>query len=44
VLGVLKEVKEEAVMLEVKVGKKKELTMVEVPLADIKKIVVQIIF
>jgi ribosome maturation factor RimP len=44
ILGVLKEVKEDALLLEVKVGKKKEITMVEVPLTDIKKIVVQIIF
>ena len=44
VLGVLKEVKDDSLMLEVKVGKKKEISMVEVPFADIKKIVVQIIF
>lgn len=43
-LGVLKEVTDEALMLEVKVGKKKEIQMAEVPFADIKKIVVQIIF
>jgi len=43
-VGVLKEVKEDSIMLEVKVGKKKETAMVEIPLPDIKKIVVQIIF
>ena len=41
VLGVLKE---EKLVLEVKVPKKKETTMVEMPLSDIKKTVVQIIF
>ena len=44
VLGVLKEVTEEKLVLEVKVHKKKETTMVEMPLSDIKKTVVQIIF
>ncbi len=44
ILGVLKEVKEEGIVLEVKVPKKKETTMVEIPMDDIKKIVVQIIF
>jgi len=44
ILGVLKEVKEDVLVLEVKVPKKKETTMVEVPVADIKKIVVQITF
>ncbi len=44
VLGVLKEVTEEKLVLEVKVPKKKETTMVEMPLSDIKKTVVQIIF
>ncbi|MBS1778011.1 MAG: ribosome maturation factor [Bacteroidetes bacterium] len=44
VLGVLKEVKEDALLLETKQGKKKEIVMVEVPFSDIKKIVVQIIF
>ena len=43
-VGVMKEVKEDGIVLEVKVGKKKETTLVEVPMADIKKIVVQIIF
>ncbi len=44
VLGVLKEVKEDALLLETKQGKKKEIVMVEVPFSYIKKIVVQIIF
>ena len=44
VLGVLKEVTEEKLVLEVKVPKKKETTMVEMPLSDIKKTVVHIIF
>lgn len=44
ILGVLKEVQEDKMVLEVKEGKKKEITMVEVPFTDIKKTVVQIIF
>lgn len=44
ILGVMKEVKEDSLVLEVKVPKKKETTMVEVPLPVIKKIIVQIIF
>lgn len=44
ILGVLKELKEDSMVLEVKVPKKKETVMVEVPMQDIKKIVVQIIF
>ncbi len=44
ILGLLKEVQEDKLVLEVKVPKKKETTMVEVPLADIKKTVVQITF
>ncbi|MEI8280592.1 MAG: ribosome maturation factor [Bacteroidota bacterium] len=44
VLGVMKEVDEERILLETKVGKKKEIAMVEMPLENIKKIVVQIIF
>lgn len=44
ILGVLKELKEDSIVLEVKVPKKKETVMVEVPMQDIKKIVVQIIF
>lgn len=44
ILGVLKEVQEDKLVLEVKVPKKKETTMVEVPLTDIKKTVVQITF
>lgn len=44
VLGVLKDVSEEKVVLEVKIPKKKETAMVEIPFTDIKKTVVQIIF
>lgn len=44
ILGVLKEVQEDKIVLEVKQGKKKETAMVEIPLAEIKKIVVQVIF
>lgn len=44
VLGVLKEVKSDHLVVEVKQAKKKETIMVEIPLSDIKKIVVQIIF
>ncbi|HEY1033162.1 MAG TPA: ribosome maturation factor [Flavipsychrobacter sp.] len=44
ILGLLKEVKENEIVLEVKVPKKKETVMVDIPLSDIKKIVVQIIF
>lgn len=44
VLGVLKEVKSDLLVVEVKQAKKKESIMVEVPQSDIKKIVVQIIF
>jgi len=44
ILGVLKEVQEDKLVLEVKVPKKKETTMVEVPLTDTKKTVVQITF
>jgi ribosome maturation factor RimP len=44
VLGVLKEATEEKVVLEVKIPKKKETEMVEIPFSDIKKTVVQIIF
>ena len=43
-VGVLKEVKEDALVLDVKVGKKKEMTTVEVPLAEVKTIVVQVVF
>lgn len=43
-LGVLKEVQEEKIVLEVKVGKKKEIQVVEIPFAGIKKTVVQVIF
>src|ERR1043165_4537961 len=41
--GVLKEVTEEALVLEIK-NKKKEITIAEIPFSQIKKIVVQISF
>jgi ribosome maturation factor RimP len=41
-LGVLKELTEDAITVEVKNVKKKEVTMDVIPLSDIKKIVVQI--
>jgi len=44
IIGVLKEVGEEQIVLEVKVPKRKETMLTEIPLADIKKIVVQIVF
>lgn len=44
VLGVLKAADEEKLTLEVKVGKKKELTIQEVPFSNIKQTIVQIIF
>lgn len=44
VLGVLKEVKDEKLVIEVKAEKKKEIQVVEIPMSDIKKTVVQIIF
>lgn len=43
-VGVLKEVGEEQIVLEVKIPKKKETTTVAIPFADIKKLVVQIVF
>ena len=43
-LGVLKEVNDERIVLESKVPKKKETIVVEIPVTDIKKTVVQIIF
>ncbi|PZF73886.1 ribosome maturation factor RimP [Taibaiella soli] len=42
--GVLKEVSEEKIVLEVKIPKKKETQIVEIPFSDIKSTVVQIIF
>lgn len=42
--GMLTEVGEESLVIEVKVAKKKETTPVEIPLDSIKTIVVQIIF
>jgi ribosome maturation factor RimP len=44
IVGVLKEVNEETMTLEVKVPKKKEVTVVEIPFINIKKTIVQIIF
>ena len=43
-LGILKAVTEENLLLEVTQGKKKEIVMVEIPVVNIKSIVVQIIF
>jgi ribosome maturation factor RimP len=43
-LGVLKTVEDDRIVLEVKIPKKKETTEVEIPTAEIKKIVVQIVF
>jgi ribosome maturation factor RimP len=44
VLGVLKHVDEEKITLDVKQGKKKEVTVQEIPFSNIKSTVVQIIF
>lgn len=44
ILGVLKEVKDDMLVLEVKIPKKKETKMVEIPFATITKTVVQVIF
>ena len=43
-LGVLKDVNEEKLVLEMTVPKKKETTIVEIPFSDIKTTVVQISF
>jgi ribosome maturation factor RimP len=43
-LGVLKDVDDERIVLETKVPKKKETLTIEIPVTDIKKTVVQIIF
>lgn len=43
-VGVLKDVTEEYIVLEVKIPKKKETTTVIIPFSEIKKIVVQIVF
>lgn len=43
-LGVLKEVGEDKITLEVKIPKKKETELKEIPFSEIKTIVVQIIF
>lgn len=44
IMGILKEVNEEKVTVEVKEGKKKEVKLVEVPFSFIKKTVVQVTF
>lgn len=44
ITGVLKEITEDQMTLEVKVPKKKETTQVSIPFTDIKKAVVQIVF
>lgn len=44
ITGILKEVGEEKLVLEVKTGKKQETSLVEIPLGEIRKTVVQIIF
>jgi len=43
-LGLLKDVTEGGIVLEMKVGKKKEIETLEIPFEEIKKIVVQIVF
>ncbi|HRO44178.1 MAG TPA: ribosome maturation factor [Flavipsychrobacter sp.] len=43
-VGILKEVREENILLEMKIPKKKEVVMVTIPFTEIKKIVVQIVF
>lgn len=43
-IGVLKAVKEEGISLEVKINKKKETALVEVPFENIKQSIVQVIF
>ena len=43
-VGVLKEVKEDSIVLEMTVGKKKEISVVEIPFKEIKTIIVQIVF
>jgi ribosome maturation factor RimP len=43
-LGVLKQVDDDKITLEVKISKKKETALVEIPFSDIKKTVVQVIF
>lgn len=44
VLGILKEANEEKLVLEVTIPKKKETTVVEIPVSNIKKTIVQIKF
>jgi ribosome maturation factor RimP len=43
-IGVLKAVEEDKIVLEVKIPKKKETSILEIPQSDIKKVVVQIVF
>jgi ribosome maturation factor RimP len=43
-IGVLKELKEEVLTLEVKIPKKKETELIEIPFSIIKTITVQIVF
>ncbi len=43
-VGILKEVKDESIVLEMKIGKKKEISIVEISFSEIKKIIVQIVF
>jgi ribosome maturation factor RimP len=43
-LGILKEAKEDILVLEMPIPKKKETTIVEIPFSEIKQTVVQIIF
>lgn len=43
-LGIMKELNEEQMVLEIKAQKKKEATQVEIPLANIKTIIVQVVF
>ncbi len=43
-IGILKEVNEDSVIIEMKLLKQKEVTIVEIPFTNIKKTVVQIIF
>lgn len=42
--GILKEVNDESVLIEMKIPKKKETTIVNIPFSEIKKIIVQIVF
>jgi ribosome maturation factor RimP len=42
--GILKEASEDGIIIEMKVPRKKETTMIVIPFSDIKKTVVQIVF